>query len=82
MEVVAEQAELNRHTGGTKEWELCEGSEGYGGSKCMRDGFRIQSVDASSSMCNHLDHYWSYCLFLTSLLLSRPSFCQLNFPAM
>lgn len=44
---------------------LLEKNERDSGSKCVRerDGFRIRSGDAFSAMCDHLDHYWSYCLF-------------------
>lgn len=45
---------------------LLERNERDGGSKCVREremDLGIRSGDAFSAMCDHLDHYWSYCLF-------------------
>lgn len=45
---------------------LLERNERDGGSKCVREremDLGIRSGDAFSAICDHLDHYWSYCLF-------------------
>lgn len=82
MEFDAEQ--VNRHCS-HRDWEemgalgLLERNDRDCGVKCERE-FRIQIGEASSTMCDHLNHYWSYCRF--AFYSCRPSFCQLNFPAL
>lgn len=62
---------------------LLERNERDGGSKCVRerDGFRNTE---RRCLLRHMRSFRPLLvvLFVLSALLSRPSYCQLNFPAM